>query len=54
MDIFNEVDACDMDEHSVPEEPQSGQKVLSSFHESTYYWLLTTGWRVTEAWIYAH
>ena len=37
MDIFNEVDACDMDEHSVPEEPQSGQKVLSSFHESTYY-----------------
>ena len=54
MDISNKVDASDVDELSVPEEPQSGQKVLSSFHESTYYWLLTIGWWVTEAWIYAH
>ena len=36
MDISNELDASDVDELYVPEEPQSGQKDLSSFHESTF------------------
>ena len=36
MDISNELDASDVDELCVPEEPQSGQKHLSSFHESTF------------------
>ena len=39
MDISNELDASDVDKLYVPEEPQSGQKDLSSFRESTF-WLL--------------
>ena len=36
MDISNKLDASDVDELYVPEEPQSSQKDLSSFHESAF------------------